>query len=292
MQLPIPWEIDREALGLEIGPLDKPRLDRSVFNVLYVDHLPTDALQAKYRDDPNVSVVQPVDVVWPGHGPLVSALPSAHRSNMCLRAMSQSTFRISSAGWARSSTAMAPGGFVALILPDKRYCFDVRRSETRVRHLVDAHLRDTKAPTFQQIYEFNASIVPVDTQAIWRGDPGFSDTTAPMSVTSTISFRMCEEQQRSGEYVDVHCWAFTPAGFADCYERLSKLGLVDLRGADRADSRRLTRVLRHLEEATRKRRSGLVAAHGQASAADMVEQTRDRPRGGSTCGCSATTSRT
>ena len=44
--------------------------------------------------------------------------------------------------------------FLSLVIPDKRYCFDVNRSLTEVSDLVDANLRGLRQPSFRQAYDF------------------------------------------------------------------------------------------------------------------------------------------
>ncbi|UQX10570.1 class I SAM-dependent methyltransferase [Candidatus Mycobacterium methanotrophicum] len=54
-----------EKQGLEIGPLHKPIVPKKGTGVLYADHLPTDKLRDKYRNNERVSNdhIQGVDIV-------------------------------------------------------------------------------------------------------------------------------------------------------------------------------------------------------------------------------------
>ena len=52
-------------VGAEIGPLDKPVVAKSAGQVIYIDHVDTDALRAKYADDPMVDTGKlHVDAIW------------------------------------------------------------------------------------------------------------------------------------------------------------------------------------------------------------------------------------
>jgi hypothetical protein len=42
--------------GIEIGPLDRPVIDKAENQVLYVDHTDTEGLRRNYASDPNVNV--------------------------------------------------------------------------------------------------------------------------------------------------------------------------------------------------------------------------------------------
>lgn len=48
------------GLDLEIGPLDRPVVQRQDARVRYLDHLDTPGLRSKYRNDPNVPDVESI----------------------------------------------------------------------------------------------------------------------------------------------------------------------------------------------------------------------------------------
>jgi hypothetical protein len=52
--------------GIEIGPSFRPVVAKNEGDVIYVDHLDTELLKAKYADDPNVDTckIVSVDAVW------------------------------------------------------------------------------------------------------------------------------------------------------------------------------------------------------------------------------------
>ena len=56
----------RHAVGIEIGPLDRPIIAKQDGEVIYVDHADTASLRNKYKDDPNVddATIVNVDAVW------------------------------------------------------------------------------------------------------------------------------------------------------------------------------------------------------------------------------------
>ena len=123
-----------ELKGLEIGPLNEPLVTKddmqSVGEIFYLDHLPTDELQAKYEDDVSVDVnkIVPVDFVC-RDGDLVKATAGnkfdyviashviEHAPN--LLQFLQDIEKI-----------IKPGGRLILIIPDKRFTFDLNRPIT------------------------------------------------------------------------------------------------------------------------------------------------------------------
>ena len=69
--------------GLEIGPLNSPLVKRENIKgggeIFYLDHLPTNKLKEKYKDDDSVDIANIVDVDFVcGNGDIVEAV-SGHK---------------------------------------------------------------------------------------------------------------------------------------------------------------------------------------------------------------------
>lgn len=226
----LPWQFDSNQPGLEIGPLDRPRISKLTHNVTYVDHLDADALRAKYQGDPGVTVsdIHDVDIVWSGSTSLRSLV--GERPSISYVVASHVLEHLPDPiGWLNSVTeVLAPGGVVALVIPDKRYCFDHRRPLTEIWDIVDASLRRPTSPTPRQIYEFAYLMAPADTVGIWRGEPGAA-VARRTDIDDVHGFGMdlCR-RAIEGEYIDVHCWAFTPTSFVGLYDLLQHHELLDL----------------------------------------------------------------
>src|SRR4051794_18383429 len=126
---------DLSRIGLEIGALHHPIVERSrqsqmpSANVLYVDHADTAALQAKYADHAEVDEMVDVDVVW-GDGVLADAL--GDRGPVGWVVASHVLEHVPNlVGWLdQLADVMLEGAVLSLAVPDKRYCFDIRRRET------------------------------------------------------------------------------------------------------------------------------------------------------------------
>ena len=127
---------------------------------------------------------------------------------------------------------LATGGILSLVLPDKRFTFDVNQRVTEFGEVLDAHLRNIKAPTFAQLFDFFAHTVTIDgmvnTPAIWAGTADYSGVVRDDVPDSDLAaYGICLEQQRKPSFVDIHCQVFTPTSFLDIFEKLVKLDLVD-----------------------------------------------------------------
>jgi len=115
---------------------------------------------------------------------------------------------------------LRPEGVLRMAIPDKRYCFDHFRPLTEASELLQAFHEDRRKPTVYQIFRqesFCSEWQPGGTRWVpfhrnlslyraWFGPGG----TAP------------------GEYIDTHCWAFTPESFELAMLDLISFGLVAL----------------------------------------------------------------
>lgn len=63
----------------------------------------------------------------------------------------------------------------------------------------------------------------MDRAAAWRGDYPPPDRPAPSAVRNALARARRAE---AGAYEDVHCWVFTPAGFAAAMGDLAALDLL------------------------------------------------------------------
>ena len=120
--------------GLEIGALATPLVVRKRLSnggeIFYLDHLSTEALQKKYSKDKSVEVDQivPVDYVCPD-GELLKAVKGDCFDYIVSSHVIEHTpnpLKFLSDVWAM----LKPGGLLFLIIPDKRFTFDVRRPIT------------------------------------------------------------------------------------------------------------------------------------------------------------------
>src|SRR5262249_29263731 len=113
-------------------------------------------------------------------------------------------------GWmADAARTLRPGGLLSLVVPDRRYCFDINRVDTQMRDWIDWYLRDAKVPTSGQLFDFFANVVTidggVDTAGIWEGTADYDGVRrADVPDADIAAFGICAAQHGSGEYIDVH----------------------------------------------------------------------------------------
>ena len=131
--------------GLELGPLDRPILAKSMGNIKYVDHASREDLIQKYLSTGSVETINPdlivqVDIVWPG-GSLQERIGSNEKFDFCL-----SSHVIEHVpdmiGWLKEiGSILKLGGLCNMAIPDKERTFDHRRQNTGTAQLIGNHLR-------------------------------------------------------------------------------------------------------------------------------------------------------
>lgn len=228
-------DVERMA-GLEIGPLASPRIDKARGRVRYVDHASAAELRAKYATNsqmaPHLDAIVEVDYVLKDGTGLGATVGEDGPFDYVL-ASHVIEHIPDPVGWLRElAGVLVTGGIVSLVVPDKRFCFDLNRRLTDTADVVDAYLRGLKAPTYRQIYDFFANAVTidgmVDTAAIWAGTADYrgavrQDVTDP----DVDAYAKCLSSRDDGTFFDVHCHTFTPASLLQIYHALVRLDLVE-----------------------------------------------------------------
>jgi SAM-dependent methyltransferase len=200
-------------VGVEIGPLCYPLVERPEHQVYYVDHCNTDELRKKYRDHPNILPERIVDIdfVW-GDFTLGSLLDS--KPPMDYVVASHVVEHVPDLiGWlSEMRSVLAEDGCLALVVPDKRFTFDVYRRCCAFEEIRLAHEERRRKPGIRCVMDHFSNVVTADTWKMWQD----------YSVVKSFSFDnppsllgVAVDEIRAGKYVDVHCWVFTPWHFLE-----------------------------------------------------------------------------
>lgn len=214
--------------GLEIGPLDRAIAARPAADVSYVDVSERDKLRAHYGDDEAVDIdsIPELDF-WlereDGFVSLAEACSDGAPFNWIIA--SHVIEHIPDViGWLDQLAALTnPGAQVALIVPDRRFCFDIHRPATTVGQALEAHERGDRTPSPRAVFDYHHSVVFMPADKAWAGEiPDFDDRIHTWDDTLVML-----ERARRGDYVDSHIWLWTPREFVLFIDDLAHLGLVD-----------------------------------------------------------------
>jgi SAM-dependent methyltransferase len=220
--------------GLEIGPLAAPRVRKCDGDVMYVDHLDAEGLRVKYAADPvlrdRLDQIVDVDrVMGDGEG-MYEALADHAPFDYVIASHLIEHIPDPVAWLSDLAAVLCPGGILSLIIPDKRFTFDVNRRTTEIGDLVDGHLRRLTRPSFKHAYDFISKEITesVDPAAIWAGVKDYAGVVrSDVPDPDVAALQLCRTLESSSQYVDVHCSVFTPESFLCLLEKLVRLGLIE-----------------------------------------------------------------
>ena len=213
---------NNELLGIEIGGLDRPLVIRTELpegsEILYADHLSTVDLKTKYKADPtvNLNALVEVDLVsesddFANHlnGRLVDYIVASHVVEHIPNPIS----------WLKMLfDVLRPGGFVFLVVPDKRFTFDFQRPTTTFGEMLESFLSSKKMPSIKDVFDHHSSAVMIDGSRVWKGLIG-KEELVPIA-SNKDAFKYADEVYKDGTYHDVHVSIFTPLSFFSIIENL------------------------------------------------------------------------
>jgi hypothetical protein len=219
--------LDSKGLGLEIGPSHNPVAPkREGFDVKILDHLSAEGLRKKYTGHGvRLENIEDVDYIW--NGEPFATLVGRERAFDWIIASHVIEHTPCLITFLKDCEAvLKESGAVSLVIPDKRYCFDVYREKTGLSSVVDAfrekrtiHSPGTAAEYFLNVASKNGSIAwsqGVEGEA--RFVHGLVDAKRAM-----------EAIENEHAFLDLHSWVFTPCSFRLLIEDLYQLGYIRLR---------------------------------------------------------------
>lgn len=219
--------------GLEIGPLFTPVVYRHEADIRYVDIHSAQDLRDHFREDPNVPVddIVDVDYVLIDNGTVRSvgtaSLPGApYEWAIASHVIEHIPDLI--AWLADLASVLADDAKLSLVIPDRRYCFDVLRPATTVGDILLANHHGDTRPSVRAAFDHFQSHVEASVVDLWQGVSSQND---PRTYSVEQAWGLVDES-KAGEYIDSHVWLFTPLSFIDQMDLLSKLGMIDFAVVD------------------------------------------------------------
>jgi hypothetical protein len=223
-----------EMRGIEIGPLASPAVKKAEGEVYYVDHADRIELQAKYANDSYMrtrldDIVEVDYVLKPDQS--LSDLVGRDAPFDYVIASHLIEHIPDMVGWlAEVASLLSTGGILSLVIPDKRYTFDINRSVTEIGDVIDAHLRHLTRPSSGQIYDFFTKAINglVICEDAWAGTTDYSNVVrTDVEDPYRLGYSWCQSVLASDDFVDVHCHVFTPESLLDIIDELVRLGLIE-----------------------------------------------------------------
>ncbi len=224
----------RTQRGIEFGPLDCPLVAKDDGRILYIDYTTADVLRARHAHRPgkDPSAIVDVDRVWN------DALPRVLRDDAPLDyALASHVLEHvpNLVGWlGEVAQVLRPGGRLCLAVPDKRYTFDHQRAPSGLTEAMSAHVQDLRRPSPRQVFDHHYKVVLLPLREAWLGRLDVSN----LQRIHDLGYAMSQTRKaQAGEYVDCHCWVFTPRSFLDLMSELAGHGFLAYRLTSFHDTR-------------------------------------------------------
>jgi len=222
------WQLQdfAQGRGLEVGPLYDPIVRRGEGDVRYVDVQDQAGLRLYYADHPGIPLesIPEIDYTLIKADGRTVSLVEACRSGAPFDwvVASHVVEHIPDLiGWlAELAELVVDGGSMVLVVPDRRFTFDVHRPPTTVGQVLEAHHEGALRPGIRAVYDHYSSAVDYDVSDLWNGVlPTFANRCHPSG-----DVREWLSKAVAGEYVDSHVWLFTPDSFVEQMRELRETG--------------------------------------------------------------------
>ena len=216
--------VSRSAVGVEFGPSYNPVVPKAEgYTVFVIDHADEETLRDKYRGHPvDIGRIEPVDAIDDG-GELTNLLPEGQQFDYIVASHVFEHLPDPIGFLQRCERALAPGGRLFLMLPDRRFTFDYFRPVSTLGDMLEAYLEGRTRHDPRHLYDHTAMSALRNGAYIWAdrddGDFSFSGTVAAGYAAATAP---------AGEYVDCHAWVFVPSSFRLLLADMREAGLTGL----------------------------------------------------------------
>ena len=221
------WDLQdfSRGRGLEIGPLHDAIVRKDEADVSYIDIQDQAGLRDYYQDHPGIPVENIPEIDFPLTRPdgrivsLVEACSSGAPFDWVVA--SHVVEHVPDLiGWlSELAEVVVDGGSLVLVVPDRRYCFDVHRPPTSVGAMLEAHLLGAVRPGVRAVYDHYSRVVQYNAPDLWNGViPGYDARYHGLPETQALVEKSLDS------YVDCHVWLFTPDGFVEQMHELRQIG--------------------------------------------------------------------
>ena len=209
-------------VGLEIGALDRPLIDKKIISesgsIHYLDHLSTADLKKKYQSDSSVNLDAIVDVdLICKDGDLDKSLGTEKFDYVVASHVIEHVPNVIK--WLQSIfKSLKPNGILFLVIPDKRFTFDYLRPLTTFGSLLNAYHEKRTIPSIADVYDHYSTAMKIDGGKVWQGL--FNNADLLPLASSDLAMKTAEDVLKNKNYHDVHVSVFTPHSFAAILEHL------------------------------------------------------------------------
>jgi len=230
--------ITKEKRGIEIGAwYNGVAPKRLGYNCLILDVFDTATLRSRAEKDPSVSPdmainIEGVDLV--GSSTLIAQLVEG------IDALGQFDYIVASHNLEHTpdpitffqgcERVLKPDGYLSMIVPDRRGCFDYFRPNSTTAELVAAYFEKRSRPSDAQVFEQHSlharRVNGADQEIVFPFSTDPHEIIPFQHLDTELDYWKRRIHSGDDSYRDAHCWAFTPASFELVLLDLGFLGLT------------------------------------------------------------------
>ena len=230
--------IEKDMLGVEIGPWHNPLVPKSDgYRSLSLDVFDTEALRQIAAQSPLLSKdslarIEDVDLVGSASdlGSIIEAKGLTAQLDYIVSSHNFEHVADPIRFLQGAERALKPGGILSMALPDKRGCFDYFRPHSTTADFITAYHEGRKRPSNAQMLAmqtlFSRRVFNEQEVETWNFTEGPDDICPRVDVQVAYDTFLAIERSHASDYVDVHCWVFTPASFEVIARDIHQLGLT------------------------------------------------------------------
>lgn len=217
----------REATVLEIGPAHNAILPkRDGFSTRTVDYLDREGLIKRYEEHANYSPedIEEVDYVLPPGAPMAEVIPDRFDVVLASHVLEHTTSMIDFIN--ESARLLNPGGVLALVVPDHRYCFDRFRERASLARVIDAAVAPPAVHTAGTVIEEKLNASTHRGTTAWA--PGVAGRYEFL-YDAGVAREWGQQARQADRYIDTHNWICTPHHLRLLLQDLCELGFISMR---------------------------------------------------------------
>jgi SAM-dependent methyltransferase len=232
--------IDHEVL--EIGPYHAPIAPKALgYRTTTLDLVDADALRTRAKSDPSIdahgfNAIEEVDLIGSACDVaelVAKRLGSDKRFDWILASHTIEHMHNPIRFLEECAKVLVPGGVIRLAVPDKRGCFDHFRPASDIAEWIQAYRERRTRPTVYQVFReecYRTEVTARDGGPIaWRlAEVPTRDAKPAEQSLALYRQWFGPNGHEPTDYIDTHCWAFTPESFELLVRDAVAFGLVPM----------------------------------------------------------------